>query len=264
MAVLISALSIILLLISSFLGSANATPSVRWSQPAVDAAIPRGSHKEIAVSLDALETIGSVDLKVVPELSPYVDVVPSAVQNLVAGDVVPIQISVHADPNAPLRSVDGVIQVRAQVTRRGNGRVFSRPLPVRILIQEEEGVVGTDSDGNGVWDYIDQYINTKYPGTENQEMRTAARQYARSIQGGLLNADDKQMALQFSSASDRATECIFYLNPENAADVLRDLESAILNTETRTKAFFMFSEQSVGEVFASTPFSKRSDSCITE
>lgn len=262
MALVTAALSILLFVLSSFPSPAQAIPPVRWSQDSVKAAILRGGHTEIQVSLNSFETIGNVYLTAVPEIAPYVDISPSTLANVKQGDIIPIRISIQADAAAELGLMKGVIQVREQVTRRGKGRVFARPLPVQVLI--EDGVAGADVDGNGVWDYIDQYIDTKYPGAADDQLRSASRQYARAVQGGILNPDSKQMSLQYATDSDRATECVFHLRPDDANSILADLESAILNTESRSKAFLMFSEQSAGQVFASTPSSERSASCISE
>ena len=128
----------------------------------------------------------------------------------------------------------------------------------------EEKIADIDSDNNGVWDYIDKYINTKYPGPDNNQLRSASRQYARAIQGGLLNADNKEISLQYATASTRATECVFYLRPQDASGVLSDLEAVILNTMTRSRAFLRSSEQSAGGVFPIVPFSQRSTSCIAD
>lgn len=252
----------LILLVSSF--PAQATPPVHWSQSAVNASISRGGHTEIIVSLNAVKAIGNVDIRIVPEIDLYVDVSPSMLSNVKAGDTIPIRISIQADTAAPLGLFDGTIQVREKVTRRGKGKVLARPLPVHVLIREEEGVASVDADGNGVWDYIDQYINDKYPGADNDRLRSASRQYARAIQGGLLNADNKAISLQYAEASDRATECMFFLRPQDADEVLSDLEAIILNTQTRSKAFLMFSEQSAGQIFPSVPFSQRSASCVDE
>ena len=81
---------------------------------------------------------------------------------------------------------------------------------------------------------------------------------------GLLNADNKDLSLQFAQASDRAQECVFYLRPEDANEVLSDLEAVILNTETRSKAFLMWGDQSGGQVFPGVPFSQRNTSCVAE
>jgi hypothetical protein len=137
-------------------------------------------------------------------------------------------------------------------------------LPVHLLIREEEGIEGTDSDGNAVWDYIDQYIDTNYPGNDNEALRSAFRQYSRALEGGLINASDKEMSLHYAVASDRATECAFDLRPHDASNMLSDLEAVILNTQTRSGAFIMFSEQSAGQVFPSASISQRGASCIAE
>lgn len=263
-------LSVVLLMLCIFPAEAQAQPPVTWSQADLDAVVPQGGITELQVSLNAVETLGDVYLRIVPELDAYIDVEPASLADVRAGDIIPIRVRIQVDSTAPLGLFDGTIQVREQVTRgvrgarQGNGRVFPRLLPVTLLIQEAETIAGVDSDVNGVWDYIDAYIDSIYTLPPDDLIRPALRQYARALEGGLLNADASDMALRYAIASDRATECVFYLRPDDANRVLSDLEAVILNTETRSRAFLMFSEQSAGQVFSSVPFSERATSCVTE
>jgi len=251
-----------LLLLSSAFNAAEAAPSVNWAPNLVNATVAPGQRAEIQVSFNAVEALGNVSLRVVPEIAPYVSVSPSTLNNVKAGDSFTIRITVQAAATAPLRLFEGTIQVRQMTTGPGNGRVFARPLPVHVLIREQEGIAGVDADNNGVWDYVDQYINTTYPNEPNT--RVALRQFSRAIQNSLLHADDKSLSLRYAEDSDRATECVFFVHPQDADKVLSALEAAILNNATRSRAFMMFSEQSAGQVFQSAPISQRSASCIAE
>jgi hypothetical protein len=238
---------------------------VHWSQNAVTAIATPGARTEITVSLTAAQALGNVALRIVPEIDPYVDVTPTVLANVRAGDTYTIRISVAPAANAPLGLFDGTIQVREQVARRGLGRVYPRPLPVSVLIRgQDDEVAGTDADGNEVWDYVDQYIDSTLPGDANTAVRSASRQYARALQGGLLNAADQTLSLDYATRTDRATECVFHLRPQDAYDLLTDLEAAILNTVLRSRAFLMFSDQSAGQVFRSAPFAERGASCVAE
>lgn len=272
--------STLLLLLFSFLNPVQATPPVHWSQDAVNAILSRGGRTEIQVSLDAVQALGNIYLRVAPEIRPYVKVSPPMIRNVKAGDITPIRISIQAGTVVPSGLFNGTIQV---VMRQGKRKVLALPLPVHVLIYEHEGgaasnvstdsprpthvecpIAGVDADSNGVWDYIDQYIDVKYPGADNDRTRSACRQCALAIQGGLLNADNKDMSLRYATAISRAAECVFYLRPQDAHDVLSDLEAIILNTLTRSRAFLMFSEQCAGQVFPSAPISQFGASCINE
>lgn len=239
----------------------NALP-VHWSPDAVNAIVARNGRTEVQVSFDAVEALGNVTLRVVPEIAPYVSVTPSSLNNVKEGDRVTVRITIQSTATAPLGLFDGTIQVREVTSKPGQGRVLARPLPVTILIREEETVAGVDADNNGVWDYIDQYINTTYPDDANT--RVALRQFARAIEGGLLHADDKTTSLRYAEDGDRAIECVYFLRPQDARQVLSASKSAILNTNLRSRSYLMFSEQSAGQVFNSAPISQRGASCIAE
>jgi hypothetical protein len=173
-----------------------------------------------------------------------------------------VRLTIHASPTASAGLFSGTIQVRAR-TQRGQGRVFARPLPITVAIQAAESIPGIDANSNGVWDDIDHYIDSNY-GSASPNQRAALRQFSRALEGALLNAASKNSSLLYAVASDRATECIYSLRPDDAGRVIQDLKAAILNNRVRSRAFLMWSEQSAGEVFRSKPKSQRASSCITE
>ena len=241
--------------------SASAIP-VHWSPGSVNAIVTRGQTVELQVSFDAVQALDNVYLRVVPEIAPYVSVSPSALNNVKAGDRITIRVGVQAAANASLGLINGTIQVREITSKPGQGRVFPRPLPVTVLIKDEERVSAPDADNNGVWDYIDQYIAATFP--NDPPTRVALRQFARATEGALLHADNKAASLQFAEAGDRAIECVFSIRPQDAAQILSELEAAILNTKLRSRAYLMFSEQSAGQVFKTAPLSEGGASCVAE
>lgn len=256
--------SALLLILASIFNLAQAAPSVHWSEDSISATLSRDGHAEIQLQLNAVVNLGDVYLWVTPEIEAYVDISPTMLSDVLAGDSNQIQIHLNAGADAPIGLFDGTIQVREKVSERKRGKVFARPLPIQLLIQEPETIAGVDDDGNNVWDYIDQYINETYAGADKESLRAALRQFALSIQGGLLNADNKELSLRYATAGDRAMECVFYLKSQEANAILSDLEAVVLNTKARSEAYLMFSKQSAGHVFPSTPYSQRSASCIAD
>ena len=252
---------------------ALSAPPAHWSPDAINTAIAPGGHSELQATLQAIEALGNVQLRVTPALAPYVRVTPSTLTGVRAGASITIHILVQAAGNAPLKLFDGTIQVRQQDSKRrgdddeehdseGQGRVFPRPLPVHVLIRKTADLVGPDTDGNGVWDYVDQYINSKYPSQNDSNLRAALRQNARALQAGLLHADDKALAMKDGREADRAIACLYFIRRDDAHSVRSDLQAAILNNPTRSRAYIMWSEQSAGQVFELVPPSQ--DACIPE
>jgi len=259
-------ISLLLLSVSTAAPPAvKSKPPAQWNPAALNAIVPRNGQTNVNVSLNALEALGNVTFEIVPELNPYIVLSPSGATDIHAGDTIPIRVTFRAGVDAPLRLFEGNIKVREETTRTGKGQVLPLPLPVYLIVRAaEDTIASSDTNTNGVWDYIDQYIENTYPGTENHQVRAGARQYARSIEGGLLNAENKTLSIQFAQSADRAMECIYSIRPQDARQLISQLEAAILNTPLRSRAFGMFSDQSAGQVFRATPFSERSASCFEE
>jgi hypothetical protein len=166
-----------------------------------------------------------------------------------------LTVAIGADAAPPL-------QVRAR-TSRAQGRLLARPLPVTVAVQATGSHDDVDADSNGVWDYIDRYIDTTY-GSASAADKAALRQFSRAIQGALLDSADLSLSLKHAVESDRAMECLFSLRPADAPRLLKDVRAAILNTRARSRAFLMWSEQSAGQVFHSKPKSQWGSSCISQ
>ena len=62
-------------------------------------------------------------------------------------------------------------------------------------------------------------------------------------------------------AFQRASECLHYIHPEEAYQLMRELKAEILNTSDRTYAYLDSSRMLGGGSFPSAPFSKWNQSC---
>ncbi|HET9217734.1 MAG TPA: hypothetical protein VFR18_12190 [Terriglobia bacterium] len=233
--------------------SAAFAQSISWTPDRLTVSVGQSERVEIPVAVSADESVGAVDVRVVPALEGLVRVEPTSLQ-LVAGRVEKITVSINADATQPLGVKSGVVQLRA-------GKNLSRPLPIAIDIVQGGRVAAGDLDGNGVWDYIDLYVNGSFPGVVNGPTRSAARQYARALEGALLNAADRATAVRFALDSDRATECMFHVRPQDAARVLADLAAVVANSQVRSRALLDWSELTSGEVYDSVPLAQRVTSC---
>lgn len=243
------------------ISAANSAPPVHWSPDAINVTVELGASETVVVSLNAVEDLGNISLRLAPELKSVASISPSNFSNVAAGNTITVTVNVAVPTSAAPGLFDGTLQVRGQPNKKGKTRVLARPLPVNILIQEPQ-LRGVDADQNGVWDYIDTYIKSQYEG--NAPLITALRQYAKAFQGGLLNAEDRDASLGYAYDLDRAIECVFYLRSDDAYDVLEDAKAVILNNKTRTETWLVFSDQSAGQVFPSTPYSERASSCVAE
>jgi len=126
-------------------------------------------------------------------------------------------------------------------------------------------LAGIDSDNDGVRDDIQRYIALTYPNsTKNQ---AALTQMAKVMQNALLDANDKQKSVKHGEEVSKASECHTYLLGNDVAAVdasykmEKDMDSIILNTDARNKAYFTYNDQLGGEVFFGTPDSQIATAC---
>lgn len=239
-------------------GSALAGTPVNWSLPSLNSIVPAGGSRQVTFMFEASEDIGNITFRVVPELLPYVQISPAAISNVVAGSSTVINVTLKAGLTTQSFAVNGVIQARAA---SGAQKVFAQPLPVQLMIRVNP-IADFDADGNGIWDYVDQYINTTY--ANDPEIVPALQQFARSFQAALLDAKDADLSLQHSGEADRAIECIFSYRIRRgaeAAEIIEKLKAAMLNTRERSLADAIFSEHSAGHVFANVPVGQERTSC---
>jgi hypothetical protein len=75
--------------------------------------------------------LSDIEIRVVPELEPYLKTEPSIVPSLRAGIAIGVKLTIAAAANAPLRIIDGTIQLRS--TKKPT-KTFARPLPITLQI----------------------------------------------------------------------------------------------------------------------------------
>jgi hypothetical protein len=239
------------------------TQPVDWSQDSISVTLAPGESIDIPVTLSSAKRLGHVELSVTKDLRNLVTVTPKDIKDVRVSDVVKITVRIRTQSTTPLGSYNGIVQISADTKGKGKSFSFTQPLPVNILIQNPDTVTAADNDGNGVWDYVDTFIAQKY--TNSPPTQAAARQFAQALQAGLLNADDKRVAMEQATAADRAIECMFFVQPpQDAARIMSELEAAIVNNAARSRAYITYSEQSAGGVFPGQTASQFSNSCIPQ
>lgn len=94
---------------------------------------------------------------------------------------------------------------------------------------------GIDSDKDGVRDDIQRYIATEYPHSE--KTRRVLTDMAKANQEFLLSADDKDKVLEATKEQSKQVSCIFYIDPQKAYQMQKELTAEILNTEERVRTW---------------------------
>lgn len=117
-------------------------------------------------------------------------------------------------------------------------------------LDRSSALAGTDSDGNGVRDDIDVFIDANYV---SRPQRAAARQVASSLQAALMSdLTSRKDILAISIRSGRAINCIFRIfdgkNGSKIPDaVANEIESMTTNTKARLLKYLAYSKALNGE-----------------
>lgn len=125
-------------------------------------------------------------------------------------------------------------------------------------------LAGVDADADGLRDDIQRYIAISHP--DSAKERAALTQYAKVVQSALLDANDKAKSVQHGSEVGQAISCEEYTagSVEAAIAMEGDLQSVILNTDERNRAYFLYDSQLGGEVFKGTPYDQRASTCTID
>lgn len=238
---------------------APAQPVITWTPESVSEIIVTGEAKTISVSFTAAQNLGAVDIRVTPELTPYVSTNPTLFQNIAAGQAVNLDITISAPADASPQSVEGTIQIRNAGRPPRN---FARPLAVTVTISAQDTglppdpgeagkatLEGIDSDNDGVRDDIQRYIALTYP--DSERTRAALTQYVKSTQEALFITNDEAAARNNADESRRARACLrFILGDLNEMRRVRvETLAHFLNTDSRSKAFIRYNSLLSGQVF---------------
>lgn len=113
-----------------------------------------------------------------------------------------------------------------------------------ILIQEENAkVTGVDADKDGIWDYIQQWIDKNYSG----KIRTALRLMAQEDQFDMLNYRDKEVIYKHAQET-FGHFCLSKAEPNyaNRSKISNEYNAQMMNTGDRVKAYFQADSQKGG------------------
>jgi hypothetical protein len=99
----------------------------------------------------------------------------------------------------------------------------------------ETSVSGEDADGDHIRDDVAAFIDAEYGNDERK--RLMARQYARSVQHGLLYAGDEDRAFEAAHEGSRALRCLNQqLGVRAAEPIWQEVQARTIDTEERLRA----------------------------
>jgi hypothetical protein len=118
---------------------------------------------------------------------------------------------------------------------------------------------GIDSDQDGIRDDIQRYIALTYP--DSQKTKAALRQAAIALQMIILESPDEESALRNTELEARASECIWYIHPDDGSKMDDLLMAEFLNTLERSRAYLLFNSKLGGHVFRGKDIDEYKTSC---
>ncbi len=238
----------------------RAEPTIDWTPSSLVEELRPGNSRLVSVTFTANEDVAQANLRVVPELEPFVQVAPRNFQDLAAGQMGSLEILFSVPPDAAPATFEGTMQLRDGIGPSAQN--LAKPLSVTLTILESPPggglppdpgdagkltLEGIDSDGDGIRDDIQRFIALNHP--DSEKLRAALTQYTRGLQQALLVRDDKALALNAASELDRAGECLWFLLDEEAPDIKNELLARILNTVERSRAYLTYNAQLFGGIF---------------
>lgn len=136
------------------------------------------------------------------------------------------------------------IYITDQIVSSIKFTAFDKDTYDEIVKNEYDAVIGADANKDGVWDYVEQWIDTKYSGN----MRTALRLLAKEIQFSILNYRNQELIVEHAQKG-TAVSCIYRAaKADEASGLGSELRAVVLNTEARANASRAADSQLVGGI----------------
>lgn len=123
-------------------------------------------------------------------------------------------------------------------------------------------LTGIDCDNDGLRDDIQRYIALTYP--DSEKTRAALTQDAKATQAFLLDANDKAASIRHAQEASYAHDCLSYIygiGTDATRAIANRLRAQLLNTDERSRAYFIANDQLGGQSYPSVPLAERQLRC---
>ena len=202
--------------------------------------------------------------KLSDNLASAADMISNIPTSVCGRDTV-ISVTMHLSSSVPVGMIDGSLRLYRSVRVLGKTIVtpvwLAEPLPVSLSVETtndglppdpgEAGkatLAGIDSDGDGIRDDVQRYVELTYSGDENVNIRKALRQDAEGFQLELLASSNKEESVRLLHARERDGNCLAgVMGVDASSDAESALQAQILNTEMRSRAWIAFNRNISGE-----------------
>lgn len=225
---------------------------IRWEKRKVQIELERGVTHVIEAEFRVNRDFEELKVSVFGPLKRHILVTPIIFENISSRDEKVVSFRVRVDPSYKQRFVWGIVNIRS-TQRYGPQAVL--PIYVRVL---DNPLLADDVNQDGVWDFVERHIDENHiaPAT-----RSSLKTYASAFQEAVINAQSTELVDEFAVGLGQGIECVYLSNPEEAANMLSDVKSVLLNTVERSRAYIRFSENASGAVIDATPGSDFEEMC---
>lgn len=112
-------------------------------------------------------------------------------------------------------------------------------------LNKNNEIIGVDTDKDGVWDYIQNWIDKNY--SSNINVRKSLRLLAKEQQLNLINANNKELIIK-QAKEPVGVYCLLEADAKNGDEILKEFQSAMFNNMARIKAKLTSDSQLNGQV----------------
>lgn len=111
--------------------STSSQPEITWAPNSITESIPAGQSKTITLSFQASRDLDNVALRVVPELQPFIQVVPQIFPQISGGQNITVKAIISVPSLLPPEAIQGTLQLRSL---NDTQYTIARPLPVTLNV----------------------------------------------------------------------------------------------------------------------------------
>lgn len=231
-----------------------ASPTGRWTPETLTIVAAPGQPETIAVNFQNLADLRDVSIRASDSrVAQIVAIAPATSTRLAKDAVTPVFITFTVPKSAAVPTrLDGEITVRA------GAATVAAPLKFTLTVASAASVGGSDANGNGIRDDIDQYIAATF---SDANQTAAARQFATALHAAVLHAGDKAAALANAARVTAAIDCMASFADQTAFDRILEIQPLELNDSARTQAWLAYNEQIAGGYFTGIVGNRLVEAC---
>lgn len=210
----------VLLVLLAAVTPLNAATSISWSSGALSVPILRGTTRIVRVSFTASQDFRGLDLRIVPELQPFLRVSPSHYDSVAKNTTTSVELLFSVAESTAARTYNGTVQVRISSGSAG----LPSPLSIALVVNNPSfaAIPGSTSlpsldrftnDPSGINYAKDEIVVFVDPAATQDQVSSLAARFGAEFLGHDDELNFYQLLLQFPTLDD-AMQLILELENE--------------------------------------------------